>query len=165
MGESKIKPPDEKHNLAALFVKKEIRILCVEDSAADVVMLNHALREGGLKFRSKRVDTRQEFLNELEHSPPDLILSDHGLPSFDGFTALAIARNKCPEVPFIFVTASLGEDVAIETLRSGATDYVVKNNLAKLVPAVGRALREAEERGALKLRERQLRESEERFRT
>src|SRR5882757_10918457 len=147
-----------------VLMKDEIRILCVEDLPADVVMLNHVLREGGLHFRSKRVETREAFLHELEHHPPDVILSDHGLPSFDGFTALAIARNKCPDVPFIFVTSALGEEMTIETLKNGATDYVLKKDLSRLVPAVERALREAGERTALKQKEQLLRESEERYR-
>src|SRR6478736_9373946 len=81
------------------LVKKHVRILYVEDVPADVVMVNHALRQGGMAFRSKRVETKEDFLRELEQDPPDVILSDHGLPSFDGFTALAIARDKCPDVP------------------------------------------------------------------
>ncbi len=105
------------------------------------------------------------FLHELQHHPPDLILSDHGLPSFDGFTALAIARDKCPEVPFIVVTSSMGEQMTIEAFEGGATDYVLKDQLSKLAPAVQRALREAEERSRFRQKERALRESEERFRT
>ena len=146
-------------------MKKEIRILYLEDLPADVVMVNHELRRGGMAFRTKRVDSKEGFLHELERDPPDLILSDHGLPSFDGFSALAIARDKCPEVPFIFVTTLLGEEMTIETFEGGATDYILKNNLRKLVPAVRRALREAEERATLKQKEQALRESEERFRT
>lgn len=145
-------------------MKKELRILCVEDVPADVVRLNHALREGGMSFRSKRVDTQAAFVHELEHNPPDVILSDHGLPSFDGFMALTIAREKCPDIPFIFVTGKLGEQIAIETLRNGATDYVLKSNLAKLAPAIQHALRAAEERTVLRQNELQLRESEERYR-
>lgn len=145
-------------------MQKELSVLCVEDVPADVVRLNHALRQGGLTFRSKRVDSQEAFLHELEHNRPDVILSDHGLPSFDGFMALAIAREKCPEVPFIFVTGRLGEQIAIETLKNGAADYVLKSNLAKLAPTIQRALREAEERAALKQKELELRESEERYR-
>src|SRR5437879_1019262 len=131
-------------------MKKELTILCVEDVPADVVRVNHALREVGMSFRSKRVDTQEAFLHELEHNPPDVILSDHGLPSFDGFTALAIAREKCPDVPFIFVTDSLGEQMAIDTFESGATDYVLKKDLSKLATVVRRGLREAEKRARIR---------------
>lgn len=136
----------------------------MEDAPADMVMINHALRAGGLAFCSKRVDSKEAFLHELDCEPPDLILSDHGLPSFDGFTALAIARDKCPDTPFIFVTSSLGEEMAIETFVSGATDYVLKNDLSKLVPVVQRAMRVSKERAKLRQKEHALHESEERFR-
>ena len=117
-----------------------------------------------MSFRSKRVDTQEGFVYELEHNPPDVILSDHCLPSFDGFMALNIARRLCPEVPFIFVTGRVGEQIAIETLRNGATDYVLKGNLTKLAPTIQRALCEAEERATLKQKLLELRESEERYR-
>jgi PAS domain S-box-containing protein len=100
----------------------------------------------------------------LEKKPPDLILSDHGLPSFDGFAALQIAKEQCPDTPFIFVTNSRGEETAIETFESGATDYVLKNNLSKLAPAVHRALRESRERARMRRKEKALHASEERFR-
>jgi len=145
-------------------VKNEISILYVEDVPADVALVNHELRKGGLLFRTKRVDSKSEFVRNLEENPPDLILSDHGLPNFDGFAALALARDKCPDIPFVFVTNSLGEEIAIETFESGATDYVLKKNLSKLVPVVQRALREAHERVRLREKEQALRESEERFR-
>ncbi|MEW6306210.1 MAG: PAS domain S-box protein [Verrucomicrobiota bacterium] len=146
-------------------MSEELRILIIEDVAADVVMINHELRKAGLNFRSKRVDTKAAFLHELEHERPDVILSDHGLPSFDGFTALAMAQDLCPDIPFIFVTGSLGEEVAIETLKSGATDYVLKNRLGlHLVPAIRRAVREADDRRKHKDIEHALHESEERFR-
>jgi PAS domain S-box-containing protein len=150
--------------LGKLRLKKLIRILFVEDAPADVGMINHELRKAGFEPLARRVETREDFESELEHLNPDLIISDHGLPQFDGFTALAVAKQRRPEVPFIFVTGSLGERVAIETFEKGATDYVLKNNLGKLVPAVQRALREAAERAELKQKERGLRESEERFR-
>ena len=145
-------------------MKKEIRILVVEDVTADVVAINHELRRGGFNFRSKRVETKEAFLHELQHHRPDVILSDHGLPAFDGFTALAIARDKCPDVPFVFVTGALGEATTIDTFASGATDYVLKDRMSKLAPAVHRALREAEERTKRWQAEQALREGEERFR-
>jgi len=154
MGESRL----------CIFVSKEIRILILEDVAADVVRINHELRQAGLNFRSKRVDTRAEFLNELQNHPPDVILSDHGLPAFDGFMALAVARDKCPDVPFIFVSSAHGEQMAIETFKSGAMDYVLKDHLDDLAPAVERALREAETRAKRQETDTEMRGNEELFR-
>lgn len=145
-------------------MKNELRILVLEDVPADVVLINHELRAAGLTFQAKRVETRDDFLRELEENPPDVILSDHGLPAFDGFSALAIARDRCPETPFIFVTGSMGEELAIDSLRSGATDYVLKTRMSNLAPAIQRALRLAEERMKRRQAEKELRESEERFR-
>gem|GEM_PF-958741 len=145
-------------------MKKEIRILLIEDVAADVVLINHELRSGGLAFSAAHVATREEFLHELREQPPDIILSDHGLPEFDGFTALSIAREHHPDIPFIFVTGSMGEELAITSLRDGATDYVLKSRMSNLVPAVQRALHLAHERSKRRQAERELRESEERFR-
>jgi PAS domain S-box-containing protein len=145
-------------------VKSEIHILILEDVPADVVLINHELRRAHLTFRTKRVDTREDFLHQLEHHQPDVILSDHGLPQFDGFTALAIAKDKCPDVPFIFVTSGRGEQFTIQTFESGATDYVLKNKMSNLVPVIQRALREAEQKRKAHEAEKALRESEERFR-
>ncbi|MBI3876200.1 MAG: response regulator [Verrucomicrobia bacterium] len=145
-------------------MKKEIRILMVEDDIADAEMTKYALREGGFAFSLQRVDSKVDFLRELNDNSPDLILSDSALPSFDGYSALALAREKCPEIPFIFVTGTMGEEVAIETLKSGATDYVIKTRLSRLVPAVHRALRESEERAERRRAEEKLRESHEQLR-
>ncbi len=145
-------------------VKKELRILVLEDVPADVTLIDHELREAGIAFQVKRVETREEFARELEQEPPDVILSDHGLPAFDGFSALALARTKCPEIPFIFVTGSMGEELAIESLRGGAADYVLKTRMSSLVPAMERALRLAAERSKRRQAEKELRVSEERFR-
>src|SRR6266545_7974047 len=124
----------------------QIRVLLIEDNPNDAVLLDLELKRKGVQFTARRVDNREDFIRELDSQLPDVILSDHGLPQFDGFSALAIAKQKCPDVPFLFVTGSLGEEMIIETLRSGATDYVLKHQLSKLTPAVERALREAEER-------------------
>lgn len=144
---------------------EELRVLILEDMPVDATLINHELRRGGIAFRSKRVETAEQFLHEIQHHHPDIILSDHGLPHFDGFTALAMAQARCPDVPFIFVTGSLGEERAVETLKSGATNYVLKNRLStNLVPAVRQALREAAERRKRQAAEQALQESEERFR-
>ena len=99
-----------------------IRILLVEDDSSDAILIDRELRKGGLEYQSLRVQNREQFVQALANQQPDIILSDHGLPAFDGLTALAIAKEKVPETPFIFVTGSLGEEMAIKTLTSGATD-------------------------------------------
>jgi signal transduction histidine kinase len=140
-------------------VKNEIRILLLEDNATDADLVRHALSTGGLAFFWEHVDNKTDFIRELDQYAPDLILADFSLPSLDGYTALEIAHAKCPDVPFIFVTGTLGEEVAIETLKKGATDYVLKHRLSRLVPSVHRALREAEGQKERKHAEEQLRES------
>jgi PAS domain S-box-containing protein len=100
---------------------------------------------GGIDCNIVCVETRSDFINALEQGGFDIIFADYTLPSFDGLSALKIAQEKCPDIPFIFVTGTMGEEKAIETLKSGATDYVLKNNLSRLVPSVMRALREMEE--------------------
>lgn len=124
-------------------MSKELRVLIIEDSPQDMVLINHELRKAGLRFRSRRVDSSDAFLHELEHHPPDIILSDHGVPGFDGFAALAEARSRCPNTPFIFVTGAPREEAAARTLQAGADDYVLKTHLHLLAPAVERALHEA----------------------
>jgi signal transduction histidine kinase len=145
-------------------VKKEIHILMLEDDSADAELTKFALRKGGLNFSLARVESRLDYVKQLEERPPALILSDYSLPGFNGHDALEIALKKCPETPFIFVTGTMGEEVAIETLKSGATDYVLKTRLSRLMPAVARALREAEERAQHRRAEEQLRESHEQLR-
>jgi signal transduction histidine kinase len=145
-------------------VKKDIHILMLEDNAADAELTRFALRKGGLRFSMSRVETREEYLDEVSQRTPELILSDYSLPGFNGHDALSIAREQCPETPFIFVTGTMGEEVAIETLKSGATDYVLKTRLSRLVPAVNRALREAEARTQHRRAEEQLRQSHQQLR-
>jgi signal transduction histidine kinase len=111
------------------------------------------------------VDSKSAFVHQLGRSPPDLILSDFALPSFDGYSALQIARERCPDAPFIFVTGMLGEEVAIKTLRNGATDYVLKHRLSRLIPAVTRALFDARQRAGRRRAEEELRQSHEQLRT
>jgi signal transduction histidine kinase len=145
-------------------VKKEIHILMLEDNPVDAELAGHTLRRGGVRFTHVRVETERDFVHELEENSPDLILSDYALPGFDGYAALEIAKLKAPNTPFIFVTGTMGEEVAIETLKNGATDYVLKHRLARLVPSVHRALREAQERAERRRAQEQLRESHEQLR-
>ena len=138
---------------------RELRILLLEDNEPHAELVEHFLRESGLKFRLTRVETREAFEQQLDDSLPDMILSDYALPSFDGYAALAIAKKRAPNTPFIFVTGTMGEEVAIETLKNGATDYVLKTRLGRLGPAVQRALRESAERRERQRAEEKLRRS------
>jgi len=123
----------------------ELRILHLEDNPTDAVLIRETLVAGGVAVQMVNAATRAEFVSALEQGPYDLILADYTLPSFDDLTALSLVREKFPHLPFIFVTGTMGEEKAVETLKRGATDYVLKQNLARLVPSIIRALREAEE--------------------
>jgi PAS domain S-box-containing protein len=141
-----------------------LRFLLLEDSLLDAELAQVMLTEGGINCELIRVETDADFLAALETETFDLILADYALPSFDGISALEIARNRTPEVPFIFVSAALGEELAIEALKNGATDYVLKQRLGRLVPSVQRALREAKERRERQQAEESLQKSEAKYR-
>ena len=138
---------------------KKLRILILEDSAADAELAMDELQEAGIAFVSEIVERRDAFIKALEEFSPDIILSDYSLPSFDGLSALEIARAKSPDTPFIFVSGAMGEETAIEFLQKGATDYVLKNRLSRLGPAVSRALHEAEVKRERRRAEEELREA------
>lgn len=137
----------------------------LEDVASDAELVEYELRKAGLAFTIRRVDTREGFLQEIKKRTPDVILADYHLPSFDGLSALELAREICPDPPFIIVSGALGEEVAVDTLKQGATDYVLKQRMTRLGAAVERALQEAEVRRQRQQAQERLRESEERFRT
>ncbi|MDV2995976.1 MAG: Sensor histidine kinase TodS [Chroococcidiopsis sp. SAG 2025] len=141
-----------------------LKFLILEDSILDAELITALLAESEIECESIQVKTRSEFQAALERGGFDLILSDYSLPGFDGISALVMARQLCPDVPFIFVTATMGEEVAIETLKGGATDYVLKQRLERLIPAVERSLREAAERRARVVAEAELNRREEEFR-
>ncbi|KAM3095410.1 response regulator [Phormidesmis sp. 146-35] len=138
--------------------------LLLEDSLLDTELVQIALADGEIECEMKRVDTRSDFVEALETDSFDLILSDYALPGFDGISALAVAQSMRPEVPFIIVSGTLGEELAIEMLKSGATDYILKQRLDRLVPSVKRALREAQARRDRQQAELALQESENRLR-
>lgn len=127
-------------------MSKELHILILEDVPADAELIERELHKAGVAFVSKRVETREAFQKELTDFVPDIILADYSLPQFDGLSALAIAKEQCPDVPFILVSGAIGEELAIEAIKSGATDYVLKQRLSRLGHTVHRALREVEER-------------------
>jgi two-component system, cell cycle sensor histidine kinase and response regulator CckA len=142
-----------------------LRILHLEDSESDAELVKSALEFGGVECTIALVQDEVDFRSALEREPFDLILADHGLPTFNGDSALAIKRTLCPDIPLIFVTGALGEDRAIETLKQGATDFVLKDNLSRLAPVVKRALDEAKARRERLEAEEARRRSEERFET
>src|SRR5216117_2537679 len=124
-----------------------IQILLLEDNPRDAELVEATLEGAGLTCDIVCVDTEKGFRKTLERTL-DLIISDYSLPSFDGKAALKIARECRPDVPFIFVSGTLGEEAAVDSLLSGATDYVLKHKFARLIPAVQRALREAQDQRA-----------------
>ncbi|HXJ83578.1 MAG TPA: EAL domain-containing protein [Candidatus Methylomirabilis sp.] len=143
--------------------KEPLRILYLEDDWADVELVRHELEKAGFGFVLKHVANREAYTTALQEFTPDLVLSDHGLPAFDSQAALAILKSERPEIPFIVVSGTLGEERAIEILKGGTTDYVLKDRLSRLSPAVRRALDETVEREERRRAEEALRESEERY--
>lgn len=137
-----------------------LRILHLEDDPVDAELVQATLDAEGIACELVQVDSRERFVAALDQGTFDLVLSDFALPGFNGMGALAIVRQRNPELPFVFISGRLGEEAAIESLKSGATDYVLKNRLSRLAPAVRRALGEAEERAELKRAEAALRDSE-----
>ena len=129
-------------------VKSALRILLLEDNNHDAELIQELLEADYFVCDVIHAQTREEFVAGLEDAGLDLILADYRLPSFDGLSALQLALNARADLPFIFVSGSLGEEVAIEAVKIGATDYVVKSRLSRLVPSVQRALRETRERAA-----------------
>jgi serine phosphatase RsbU (regulator of sigma subunit) len=139
--------------------KTDLRILLLEDSDLDAELLIRELKKREIFFVSHRVQTRIEFARGVAEFQPDLILADYKLPGFDGGQALSIARQSCPDVPVIIVSGAVGEETAVELLKDGATDFVLKDRLSgRLVPAIHRAMREVAERDSRRQAEAALRE-------
>lgn len=149
---------------AELGQPRQLSILLLEDQRRDAQLVEAQLEDGGVRFELTRVDTEQAFADALARHAVDLILSDYNVPGFDGTAALAAARAASPDTPFIFVSGALGEERAIDLLKRGATDYVLKDKLERLIPSVRRALLEAQERRERRDAETRLRQSEERSR-
>src|SRR5580693_2794734 len=139
------------------------KFLCLEDSAEDLQLITETLRADGLKHEVTDARTQKEFQAALNQTRFDLIISDFSMPSYNGMSALAAARKAQPETPFLFVSGTIGEERVVESLKSGATDYVLKTHLKRLGPAVRRALHEARERTGRRKAEDSLKESEARF--
>ena len=145
-------------------MEEEIKVLILEDVPLDAELIERELRKEGFNFTSHRVEREDEYRNEVEKWQPHIILADHSLPQFDGVSALHIAQEKSSNTPFIFVSGKIGEEFAVEMLKKGATDYVLKHNLSKLGYAVRRALTEAKEHAERKIAQEALLESEKKYR-
>jgi signal transduction histidine kinase len=145
-------------------VTTPLRLVLLEDNPSDADLIVATLTEEGIPCAPRRVESRDTFLAALKEGEVDLILADYSLPGFDGISALELARKLRPDIPFIFVSATLGEELAIETMHRGATDYVLKQRLGRLVPSVQRALRELDNRAERKRAEEALRQSEKQLR-
>src|ERR1700722_4328232 len=140
-------------------MKLSLHVIHIEDSLEDSELVRLMLQAAGMECNIQRVETRDQLVEALQQLKCDLILSDCSLPNFQGLEALEIARKTKPEVPFIFVSGTIGEETAIKSLQNGATDYVLKQRLSRLAPAVRRALSEAEGRLVRNTMEAQLRQS------
>ena len=143
----------------------KIRILMLEDVELDAELTRYELKSAKIDYISIRVEEESDFIRELKEFKPDLILADNSLPRFNGVTALKIVKDKYPDIPFIFVSGKMGEDFAVEMLKEGATDYVLKSNLKKIGHAVKRALNESNEQLEHKMAVLALIESENKYRT
>ena len=139
---------------------EQLKILLLEDMATDAELAMRELNRAGLSCATKWVVSKEDFCRELDEFWPDVVLSDFAMPELNGLEALAIVRQRYPETPFIFVSGTMGEEFAIESLKRGATDYILKANLTRLSPSVIRAIEEKKERHARLTAEQLLRESE-----
>jgi two-component system cell cycle sensor histidine kinase/response regulator CckA len=144
-------------------VNTSLRILHLEDSSRDAELIHSILDEEGLDYEVIHVKNKESFEAAVTTKPFDVILSDFALPHYNGLTALNFARRRIPSVPFILVSGTVGEEMAIQSLKTGATDYILKQRPARLVEAIRRALEEAQERTKRQQAEEALRKSEERF--
>ncbi len=145
-------------------IDRILRVLMLEDTPSDAELEERELRKGGIPFILKRVETREAFVSALKEFEPDIVLSDYSLPGFDGMGALEILRNEFPEVPAIMVTGALSDVEAVGLIHAGAKDYVLKDRLARLVPAIRQALERKESERARRKAEKALVESEAKFR-
>jgi PAS domain S-box-containing protein len=146
-------------------MSKKLRILILEDTATDAELIEDELRKERILFSSKLVETKEAFVREVKDLQPDIILADYSLPQFDGMTALKIVRKMAPAIPFIVVTGSINEETAVECIKAGAVDYVLKGNLTRLVPAVKAALDKKRLSKQKQQAEKELQKSEEKYRT
>jgi len=149
---------------AGAFYNKSLRILVVEDSESDFELLQYRLRALPQPVEAMRVEEEKGLAIALSQAPWDLVISDHRLPGFSSEEALDQVRTKDPDIPFLIVSGAIGEDIAVEAMRSGADDYLMKDNLKRLIPAIERSLRGANEKKAKRRALQEQRASEDKLR-
>ena len=137
--------------------KISLRLLMIEDNPDDEALVIRSIRKGGFDVEHLRVENREQLLEALRQQDWDIVLSDYQMPEFNGLNALRTVKERAPDLPFIIVSGTIGEELAVEAMRSGAQDYLMKDNLARLVPAIRRELNDADERRALRLARETLR--------
>jgi len=152
------------NDIARAEAGKEYAFLILEDNPADAELIERALRGDDLLFTARTVDTEKSFLDALAEFTPDIVLADYSLSGYNGLAALEAVRAFHPDVPVIIVSGMLGEDRAVETIKWGATDFILKDRLDRIVPSVRRALREVADRRLRVRAEELLRDSEEHLR-
>jgi diguanylate cyclase (GGDEF)-like protein/PAS domain S-box-containing protein len=140
-----------------------IRILHAEDTPIDAELAMRVLRKAGMELQVQRVEREEAFLRALAELQPDVILCDYSMPHIDGATVLGLALAHAPDVPFIFLSGTIGEEIAIDSLKRGATDYILKTNMSRLPAAIQRAINDARERASRRRAQRELQEAQERF--
>ncbi len=137
--------------------KISLRLLMIEDNPDDEALIIRSIRKGGFDVEHLRVENRAQLIEALRQQDWDIVLSDYQMPEFNGLNALRTVKERSPDLPFIIVSGTIGEELAVEAMRSGAQDYLMKDNLARLVPAIRRELNDADERRALRLARQTLR--------
>ncbi|MBN2105446.1 response regulator [bacterium] len=121
----------------------QIKIIILEDNQSDALLVEHCLKNAGMSFIIKRVETKKAFFDEIKNNPPDLVLSDYRLPNLDGMEALQFVRNQAPDIPFIVLTGAINEETAVDCIKAGASDYIIKDRMVRLPEAIKGALEKA----------------------
>jgi len=147
-----------------MIMKSKLKILFVEDVPSDFELIKREIKKNGIEFADKLVETREDYTEALQSFKPDIILSDYSLPQFNGMQALEIRQKETPDVPFILITGALNEETAVEIMKAGADDYIIKNQLTRIGSAIKSAIGKWESINAKKQAEEALKESEKRFR-
>ncbi|MBC7874331.1 MAG: response regulator, partial [Ferruginibacter sp.] len=142
----------------------KVKILIVEHDPVDLELLHHELKKGGINYVAEVVQYKQDYIKAIDQFTPDIILSDYTLPAFDGPTAFKIREETIPDIPFIIVSGTIGEERSIELIKNGVTDYALKDKLFTLITKIKRALKESNERQLKNKTVRDLIKSEKKYR-